>query len=74
MKPNNDIAKCTGDNCSYKDQCYRFIRPAGTHQSWAEFHKHADDDCKFYEPIPRECKQSGYDQVEQAEFKRAAEL
>ena len=69
MKPNNNFEKCHGNGCAFKDQCYRNVRPAGTHQSWKPFDRHADDDCKFYEPIPRDCK-SAYDQVERDEFER----
>ena len=58
MKPNNDIAKCKGQAddgtmvCGYREQCARYVRPAGDRQVWADLWK-ADTDCPHYLSIPK---------------------
>lgn len=56
MNPNNDKAKCKGQApdgtqvCAYREQCARYVRPAGDNQAWADFWM-AGEDCPQYESL-----------------------
>ena len=56
MKAINDKAKCAGQAedgtrvCAYREQCARYVRPAGDRQVWANFWL-AGDDCVQYESL-----------------------
>ena len=51
------MAKCTGQDtdakhiCAYREQCLRYVRPAGDSQVWAEFWR-TGDDCNHYLSLP----------------------
>jgi hypothetical protein len=56
MTPNNNKEKCKGEAqdgkqvCGYREQCARYVRPAGDNQSYADFWK-AEGDCPKYESL-----------------------
>lgn len=56
MNSINDKAKCRGESpegkmiCGYREQCARYVRPAGDRQVWAEFWR-ANEDCPQYESL-----------------------
>ena len=58
MTPNNDMAKCTGQDtdakhiCAYREQCLRYVRPSGDRQVWAEFWR-TGDYCNHYLSLPK---------------------
>lgn len=52
MTPRQDVAKCEGIHCAYRESCGRFVRPAATGQAWGAFYALPDDDCEFFEPLP----------------------
>lgn len=53
MLPRNDLAKCPGTGCAFREGCDRFMRPAGDRQVWCDFHKTQDDDCVYFIPVER---------------------
>ena len=59
ITPNNDVAKCKGQDpesnhvCGYREQYLRYVRLAGDRQVWAEFWRTENDDCAHYLSIPR---------------------
>jgi hypothetical protein len=53
-----DISMCNGNNCPFKEQCYRFKATPDTYQTYADFDKRIDKlqkdpflACDFYEPL-----------------------
>ena len=52
MTPRQDVAKCSGIKCAYRESCGRFVRPAAARQTWGAFYALQGDDCEFFEPIP----------------------
>ena len=48
----NDITKCPGGNCPYKEDCYRYTVKPDKWQSYADFSKLIDDGrkCEHFWP------------------------
>lgn len=55
----NGISKCAGESpskffvCSTREQCARFMRPAGKHQAWSEYWL-AGENCPHSLSMPQE--------------------
>ena len=46
----NDISKCPGDNCPYKEECYRYTVKADRFQSYSDFTQLLEKDkkCEYF--------------------------
>jgi hypothetical protein len=46
---NNDITKCTNEDCVLKEKCLRWTIEADDHQSYAELGaEQKDEDCQYF--------------------------